>query len=108
MSNTVMTLQEFHEKHLKLGSNDVILDVRNPDEYAEAHIKGALNYPVSEVIHQVEQLKKYDHVYIHCKRGGRAQTAFQILSGSGLQNLVCISDAGMDKWISEGFPIERG
>ena len=101
MSNTHLTLKEFHDRHLKLGNNDVILDVRNPDEFKDSHIKGALNYPVSEVVHHVEELKKYDHIYIHCKRGGRAQTAFQILSGSGLTNLVCISDAGMDMWISE-------
>jgi rhodanese-related sulfurtransferase len=108
MSNTHLTLKEFHDRHLKIGKNDVILDVRNPDEFKESHIQGALNYPVSEVVQHIEELKKYDHIYIHCKRGGRAQTAFQILSGSGLKNLVCISDAGMDMWISEGYPIVKG
>lgn len=108
MSNTHLTLKEFHEKHLKLGKNDVILDVRNPDEFQEAHIKGAINYPVSEVAHHIDELAKYDQIYIHCKRGGRAQTAFQILAGSGLKNLVCISDAGMDMWLSEGYPVIKG
>lgn len=108
MSNTQMTLKEFHDRHLKLGKNDVILDVRNPDEFKEAHIKGALNIPLPEVMKHVNELKKYDQVFIHCKRGGRAQNAFQVLSGLGLTNLVCVSDAGMDMWIQEGFPIERG
>lgn len=108
MSNTMMSLKEFHETHLKLGANDVILDVRNPDEFQEAHIKGALNIPLPEVGQRASELKNYDHVYIHCKRGGRAQTAFQLLAGSGLTNLICVNDAGMDLWISEGFPIERG
>lgn len=108
MSNTQMTLKEFHDRHLKLGKNDVILDVRNPDEFKEAHIKGALNIPLPEVMKHVNELKKFDQVFIHCKRGGRAQNAFQVLSGLGLTNLVCVSDAGMDMWIQEGFPIERG
>jgi rhodanese-related sulfurtransferase len=108
MSNTHLTLREFHQKHLNLGNNDVILDVRNPDEYKEAHIKGALNIPLPELAQHSDKLKKYDHVYIHCKRGGRAQNAFQILTGAGLNNLICISDAGMDMWVNEGFPVERG
>lgn len=107
MSNMQLTLQEFHDRHLKLGGNEVILDVRNPDEYKEAHIKGAINIPLPEVAQRANELTKYDRVYIHCKRGGRAQTAFQLLAGAGLNNLICIGDAGMDMWIQEGFPFER-
>lgn len=107
MSNTHLTLKEFHERHLKLEKTDIILDVRNPDEFKEGHIKGALNIPLGEVIHHLEKLKTYHNVYIHCKRGGRAQNAFQVLAGAGLNNLICISDAGMDMWISEGYPYEK-
>jgi rhodanese-related sulfurtransferase len=107
MSNSMLTLREFHDTHLKLGSNDVILDVRNPDEFAEAHIKGALNYPVTTVANHAEELKKYDRIYIHCKRGGRAKTAFETLKNAGLTNLVCVHDAGMDAWIESGFPVEN-
>jgi rhodanese-related sulfurtransferase len=108
MSNTVMTLKEFHERHLTIGTKDVILDVRNPDEYAEARIKGSVNIPLPQIAQRASELKKYDHIYIHCKKGGRAQSAFQLLSGAGLDNLVCIHDAGMDLWISEGYEVERG
>jgi phage shock protein E len=108
MSNKQLTLREFHNMHLSLGKNDVILDVRNPEEYREAHIRGALNIPLSEVGHKAQELEKFENVYIHCKRGGRAQIAYQMLLGAGLTNLVCIGDAGMDLWIAEGFPCERG
>jgi rhodanese-related sulfurtransferase len=106
MSNIHLTLKEFHEKHLKIGKNDVILDVRNPDEFKQAHIKGALNIPLGELSNNVDALKMYDYIYIHCKRGGRAQNAFQVLGDAGLNNLICISDAGMDMWVSEGYPFE--
>lgn len=108
MSNTELGLKEFHNMHMKLGKNDVILDVRNPPEFHEAHIKGAVNFPLPEVGQHVQELQKYDHVYIHCKRGGRAKMAYEVLQAAGLTNLVCISDAGMDMWIQEGFPVERG
>lgn len=108
MSNKTMALSDFHDIHLKLGANDVILDVRNPDEHKEARIQGSLNYPLPELGQHVDELKKYDHVYIHCKRGGRAKTAFETLKNAGLQNLVCIDDAGMDAWIERGFPHQKG
>lgn len=108
MSNNHMSLKELHDTHLKLGANDVILDVRNRDEYADVHIKGSLNIPLPELAQHADELKKYEHVYIHCKRGGRAKTAFDQLNQAGLTNLVCISDAGMDAWVESGFPVERG
>lgn len=107
MSNTHLTLKEFADSHLKLGKDDVILDVRNPDEFAFGHIEGALNFPLPEVAQHAEELKKYERVFIHCKRGGRAKTAFEVLTNAGLNNLVCIHDAGMDLWIESGYPVVK-
>lgn len=107
MSNTMMTLEELHNSYKSLGKNDLILDVRNPDEFQDARIPNATNIPLPEVVQHVDKLKKYDHVYIHCKRGGRAKTAFETLKNAGLTNLICVHDAGMDMWIEKGFPIER-
>jgi phage shock protein E len=107
MSDSHMTLDNFFKTHTTLGPGEVILDVRRPDEYAEAHIKGSINIPVDEVAQKIEELKKYSKIYIHCKRGGRAQTAFQTLSQMGLTNLVCVHDAGMDKWLECGHPVEK-
>lgn len=107
MSNTTMALDDFHGVHKKLEANEVILDVRRPDEFAEAHIENALNIPVDQVAARIEELKKYKTVYIHCKRGGRAKTAFETLKNMGLSNLVCIDDAGMDAWLERGYPVKR-
>lgn len=108
MSDAMMSLLDFYSTHMKLGKNDIVLDVRNPDEFKEARIKDAINFPLPELMSHVEELKKYDHVYIHCKRGGRAKTAFDQLKNAGLNNVICIHDAGMDAWIERGFPVIRG
>ena len=107
MSNKQLSLKDFHDTHLKLDKNDIILDVRNHDEYRAGHIKGSLNIPLPDVTKHVEELARYHQVYIHCKRGGRAKTAFEALAGLGLNNLVCIHDAGIDMWIENGYPVER-
>jgi phage shock protein E len=107
MSNTLITLKDFYEQTKNLGKNDLILDVRNPDEFAAGHIKGATNIPVPVVGQSAQDLQKFDRVYIHCKRGGRAHTAYETLKAQGLNNLVCLQEAGFDLWIESGYPIEK-
>ena len=95
MSNKTMSLDELHGRHKQLEANEIILDVRRPEEFAESHIEDALNIPLDQLNERWEGLKTYKTVYIHCKRGGRAKTAFEALKNFGLQNLVCIDDAGI-------------
>lgn len=107
MSNSMLTLVDFYNLHQKLGPNEVILDVRRPEEFADGHMPMALNIPVDQLAARAEELKKFTNVYIHCKRGGRAKTAYETLSSLGLNNLVCIHDGGMDMWIENGYPVQR-
>jgi phage shock protein E len=107
MSGTQITLQDLYKKSSSLGSKDLILDVRNPDEFQAGHIENARNIPVTEVAARASELKGFDNVYIHCKRGGRAKTAFEALKNAGLTNIVCVFDAGMDAWIESGYPVKK-
>lgn len=107
MPNREMRLKDLYEILAKLGKNDVILDVRGQDEFQSGHIPGALNIPLPEVVNNAQELKKYETIYIHCKRGGRAKTAFMALTQAGFDNLVCVGDEGMDVWIENGYPVEH-
>ncbi len=106
MSNKLLTLDEFFNLHKSLKKDEIILDVRRPEEYQAGHIESARNIPVDQVTNFADDLRKYSCVYIHCKRGGRAKAAFEALSNAGLTNLVCIHDAGMDQWIEAGYPVK--
>lgn len=106
MSNTRIALNEFFQLHHNLPANELILDVRGADEFAAGHIPKAVNIPCDQIAGRVDELKDYSKIYIHCKRGGRAQTAYECLEKLGLNNLVCISDAGMDAWIESGYPVK--
>lgn len=107
MSNNLMTLVDFYNTHKSLENGEIILDVRNPDEFSQGHIANALNIPVTEVLQHTDKLKGYSKIYIHCKRGGRAKTAFEALKNAGFSNLVCIHDAGMDLWVENGYPVSK-
>ena len=44
-----ISIDELHERAQNLGPNDLILDVRSPQEYQEGHIKGSQNTQHEEV-----------------------------------------------------------
>ncbi len=90
-----------------LGSDELLLDVRTPEEFQEGHVPGSKNIPYDQVAAHIEELKKYSKIYIHCQLGGRAGRAAMELYHLGLRNLVCAADSGMKAWMLNGFPIEK-
>jgi len=102
------TMHDLHAGLSTLGKNDLILDVRSREEFADGHIAGAKNIPHDEVATHASEFKGYDRVIIHCMRGGRATMAYQSLTQAGLKNLVCIGTSGMGDWLAAGYPVTRG
>lgn len=61
-----------------------IIDVRNPDEYAEKHIPGAINIPLSELESRSNELSKQSLIITSCgKGGGRSAEAAAFLQRIG-------------------------
>lgn len=104
---TQITMTELKPKADHLGTGEVILDVRGPDEYRAGHIAGSLNIPHDQVQGHAEELKKYKTIYVHCHAGKRAEIATQVLAQAGLKNLVCVANSGMKDWLSAGFPVVK-
>jgi rhodanese-related sulfurtransferase len=57
----------------------VILDVRNPNEYAVVHYPNALLIPVNELETRVSEVPADKPVLVHCGKGMRAQRGYEIL-----------------------------
>ena len=102
-----ISADELHSRIENLSSEELILDVRSPSEFNDGHIEGAQNTPHEEVTNEVEDLKKYKTVYVHCKMGGRAKMAAEVLQGAGLGNIVCVSDGGIQRWIDMGWSLVK-
>lgn len=98
---------ELKSRFSQLSKNDLVLDVREPDEFAEGHVPGARNIPLADVAHYAKELSKFDRIYVHCQAGRRSQMASQALAQAGLTNLICVSGGGMGDWIDAGFPTEK-
>lgn len=104
---STITIDDLNKKHEKLSSDELILDVRTPEEFQEGHIPGARNIAHTEVSAHTAELRKYKRVYIYCRSGGRVQTACYELVNLGLNNLVGVVSGGMPNWVQSGFPTEK-
>ncbi len=68
----------------------VLIDVRNPEEFASGHVKGAVNVPLEKfkVGMRLEAVPNVnDKVLVQCRSGVRAERASKILIESGYKNV---------------------
>ncbi len=103
----IISIDELHEAVENMGDNNLILDVRSAEEYSAGHIKGSQNTPHEEVSGISSDLDGYNKVYVQCKMGGRAKIASEALINSGLNNIVCVGNGGMERWMEMGWPVQQ-
>jgi rhodanese-related sulfurtransferase len=88
--------------------NDVVvLDVRNPEEYAAGHIACSRHIPLTELDQRKNELPADRPVLVHCQGGARSAIAAGLLSAHG-RNRVIDLQGGFAHWQAVGNPVERG
>jgi len=67
----------------------MVLDVRKPVEFAEGHVKDALNIPLLELNDPLNMaaIEEDHNVYIHCASGYRSVIAASLLKRQGIHNI---------------------
>ncbi len=69
----------------------ILIDVREPDEFAAGHAKGAINIPLNDIAQGAAQLgsvPKNAEVIVYCRSGNRSGVAMQILRQRGFTNVT--------------------
>jgi len=74
----------------------ILLDVRDPEEYAERHMGGRL-IPLRELPHRINELNKDQLIIAHCGGGGRSRRAVEFLMQNGFSNVKNLK-GGMKAW----------
>ena len=84
----------------------VLLDTREPHEYAEAHIDGAELVPPAEVAARIDELAPDpdQRVILYCRSGNRSAKAAEELAGLGYSNLAHLA-GGILAWQEDGLPV---
>lgn len=91
---------------LAKNSKTLLLDVRTPDEYRQAHLKGALLIPLGELQRRVQEIPRDRPVLVYCAVGARSLSAAGFLASKGYRDIYNMSD-GLVGWYKNGLPLER-
>ncbi|MBP9812864.1 rhodanese-like domain-containing protein [Candidatus Saccharibacteria bacterium] len=69
----------------------LIVDVREPSEFARGHVEGAVNIPPSQLMAGAPQLNnvpKDTQIILYCLSGSRSNSSMRFLQAMGFTNLV--------------------
>jgi len=98
----IITVEELKAR-LDAGETLHVLDVREPDEYAEANI-GAVLLPLSKLRHMetdpIDDWNKDEELIVHCRSGKRSMEACMLLETMGFSRTVNVAGGIMD-WQSK-------
>lgn len=97
-----LTVHDLHSLRQQ-GQPHYLLDVREPDEYATAHITGSTLIPLGEVTARAAEIPRDAQVLVHCKLGGRSARAVAALRDLGYENVWNIA-GGITAWSKEIDP----
>jgi rhodanese-related sulfurtransferase len=102
---------------LDRGEVDLVLDVREPNEWADGHVPGAMNVPRgvlelradpdSPATDPALSANKDARVVVYCLKapGARSLLAAQTLARMGYSNVAAMR-GGFEEWRAEGLPGE--
>jgi len=86
----------------------VVLDVRDDDEFAEAHIPGSVHVPYGHLIERLTELPTDRVIATVCSGGKRSGLAASLLQREGYDSVVHVGHGGVGTWQRDGHPVESG
>jgi rhodanese-related sulfurtransferase len=98
-----VTLDAFAGAH---ADGAVVIDVREPYEYATGHVPGARLVPLAQLGLHADELPRTERVYLICATGNRSLVAADYLARYGIDAISVAG--GTSGWQGRGWPVHRG
>jgi rhodanese-related sulfurtransferase len=89
-----------------LSEGGQLVDVREPQEYAAAHVPGALLVPMGRLTARLDELDASSPVHLICASGNRSGAMCDLLAARGFTAVNVAG--GTAAWIASGRPVEGG
>lgn len=86
----------------------VVVDVREPTEFSEGHIHGAINIPLGQLTKRLAELERYRErpVVVNCRSGQRSSRGAVLLRKHGFARVYNLA-GGILAWQGESLPTEK-
>ena len=69
----IMLKEITSEELLKIVSKVQLIDIREPYEHEEGHIKGSINIPMGDFLEKLDELSRTKQIIIYCNTGRRSK-----------------------------------
>jgi rhodanese-related sulfurtransferase len=98
MLTSAPEVREVNLEELRARSADaVIVDVREPEEFASGHVPGACNLPQADIATRLDEVPRDRPLYVICQGGFRSLRAAQFLSQCGINDVASVR-GGTEAW----------
>ncbi|MGD0131162.1 MAG: MBL fold metallo-hydrolase [Bryobacteraceae bacterium] len=85
----------------------LVLDIRNPREWATKHIAGSVNIPLNHLQERIAEIPRDRGIAVHCAGGYRSSIAASILHQYGITHLIEMA-GGLAAWEAAKLPVVSG
>jgi hydroxyacylglutathione hydrolase len=82
----------------------ILVDVREPQEYAAGHMPGAINVPQAELASRLDELPRDRALFLTCRTGSRSRRAAQFLTQMDYVHVTNVH-GGIEAWRAAGRPL---
>jgi rhodanese-related sulfurtransferase len=91
-----------------MNQGALVLDIRQPDQYAAGHISGARQMPTADLGRAGDTLKKHKAkpVVVYCDAGALAPSAVRQLTAQGFTKTFSLR-GGLSAWRAENLPLAK-
>ena len=95
---TPFELYEYLQDH-----QPILLDVREPEEFAICHIENSLLIPMGEISSRIQELDEDDEIICICHHGMRSMQVAMYLQSQGFNKLINLT-GGIEAWAANVDP----
>ena len=82
----------------------LVLDIRNPREWATKHIESSVNIPLNHLQERIAEIPRDRRIAVHCAGGYRSSIAASILHQYGITRLIEMA-GGLAAWEAAKLPV---
>ena len=88
-----------------LQDGATLVDVREPAEFGEGHVPGAINIPMGQLSARLGEIDRSRPVCVVCASGNRSAAMTDVLTAAGYDAANVVG--GTRAWVESGSPVEK-
>ena len=106
MTSALISLKPDEVDKRLFGRRAVLVDIRDPDEFARRHVRGAISRPLSQFEQAHLKVAPGQDVIFTCRTGMRTGANCERLAAA-VEGDAYVLEGGVDGWAAAGLPVEE-